>query len=195
MHILCISFKLYLYNFNSRIYIQLVPKVSCLVSHSTFFSNELQKVVTEIKKSSSFFFSFLFRSRRKNFPQKFSIFLKFQIFRVNGIEWNSPSNECVIFLFPSQFFADDAGSNSSTSEASIDFISPPCISPLMLGWNVIARLSTTKPRIEFQPWWSNKVDRARVCLSPLWRYSRFHNACPPINYRSCRHLFGNRSWK
>lgn len=111
---LCISFKLYLYNFNSRIYIHLVPKVSpYLFLHSsptfpTFFPNN-QLVVVETKNS----------------PQKFfskSSFLD----QVNAIERRR-------IIFPPL--------NSTTLRSildSFDFNSPP-----MPGWNVIASLSTT----------------------------------------------------
>lgn len=197
MHILCVSFKLYLYNFNSRIYIQLVPKVSSLVFYSTQLFHSLSSSnnkLIEIKKSSSIIFLFLFPSFRTLSE------LKFQIWNLRSMR----SNECHFFPHLSIFHqrnSDQSRPLRSIDRFSLDFISPPCISPLMLGWNVIASLSTTS--LESNSSRDEAIkSTARLSFPSLASVTRVSNACLPINYRSFaakrfipRSIYFGRSWK
>lgn len=167
MHILCVSFKLYLYNFNSRIYIQLVPKVSSLVSYSTQLFHSLSSSnnkLIEIKKSSSTIFLFLFPSFRTLSE------LKFQI-------WNLRS----MHFFPHLSIFHQRNSNSTAQKhRSIlaRFYFAALYKPANARMECYCEPVNHQPRIEFQPWWSNKVDRASVFSLFGERYSRFQRVPP-----------------
>lgn len=169
MHILCVSFKLYLYNFNSRIYIQLVPKVSSLVSYSTQLFHSLSSSnnkLIEIKKSSSIIFLFLFPSFRTLSE------LKFQIWNLRSMR----SNECHFFPPPLNFSPTKLGSKSTAQKhRSIlaRFYFAALYKPANARMECYCEPVNHQPRIEFQPWWSNKVDRASVFSLFGERYSRF----------------------
>lgn len=167
MHILCVSFKLYLYNFNSRIYIQLVPKVSSLVSYSTQLFHSLSSSnnkLIEIKKSSSTIFLFLFPSFRTLSE------LKFQIWNLRSMHF---------FLHLSIFHQRNSNSTAQKHRSILArFYFAALYKPANARMECYCEPVNHQPRIEFQPWWSNKVDRASVFSLFGERYSRFQRVPP-----------------
>lgn len=169
MHILCVSFKLYLYNFNSRIYIQLVPKVSSLVSYSTQLFHSLSSSnnkLIEIKKIFIDHFSF-------------SIPLLQNFIRIKIP--NLKSSFDAFFPPPLNFSPTKLGSKSiAQKHRSIlaRFYFAALYKPANARMECYCEPVNHQPRIEFQPWWSNKVDRASVFSLFGERYSRFQRVPP-----------------
>lgn len=167
MHILCVSFKLYLYNFNSRIYIQLVPKVSSLVFYSTQLFHSLSSSnnkLIEIKKSSSTIFLFLFPSFRTLSE------LKFQIWNLRSMHF---------FLHLSIFHQRNSNSTAQKHRSILArFYFAALYKPANARMECYCEPVNHQSRIEFQPWWSNKVDRASVFSLFGERYSRFQRVPP-----------------